>query len=32
VPAAADALRLRLQDALGGHASVPAYRDEATLD
>jgi metallo-beta-lactamase family protein len=31
-PAAADALRLRIQDELGWQASVPEYRDEATLD
>jgi len=31
-PAAADALRLRIQDELGWQASVPEYRDEAELD
>jgi len=31
-PAAADALRLRIQDELGWQASVPEYRDEAVLD
>ncbi len=31
-PAAADALRLRIQDELGWRVSVPEYRDEVTLD
>ena len=31
-PAAADALRVRIQDELGWKASVPEYRDEAVLD
>ncbi len=31
-PAAADALRLRIQDELRWQASVPEYRDEAELD